>query len=269
MNQDIRLNQTRSFSPGEEVRPIPGIGRIIAVASGKGGVGKSTVTVNLALALASAGFKVGVMDGDIYGPNIPLMFGLPASFRPPVSENKKFLPAEAHGIRIISMGMLVGADQAMIWRGPMLHKAVSQFLHEVSWGELDYLLIDLPPGTGDVQLSLVQKVLLTGAVMVTTPQEVALMDVRKGIAMFRKTHVRILGVIENMTGSVFGSGGGKKIADEAEVPLLGSIPLDSGVREGGDEGHPVVFSRPDTEAAGAFQKAAEALIRIPDEAAAR
>ena len=239
--------------------PIPGIRHVIAVASGKGGVGKTTAAVNLSLALARSGQKVGLMDGDIYGPNVPLMLGIPPETRPRVTENDKILPLEAMGIRMISMGVLVPPDQPMVWRGPMLHSAVTQFLQKVDWGELDYLLVDLPPGTGDVQLSLVQTVPLSGAVIVTTPQEVALMDVRKGIAMFRKTEVPILGVLENMTGDVFGRGGGEKAAREFQAPYLGEIPLDGRVREGGDAGKPIVIAEPGSPAAKSFMKAAALL----------
>ncbi len=235
---------------------LPGVAHIIAVASGKGGVGKSTVAVNLALALAKQGHKVGLMDADIYGPNVPLMLGIKPETRPHVSAEEKIIPLEAYGIRMISMGVLVPADQPMVWRGPMLHSAVTQFVQKVEWGELDYLLVDLPPGTGDVQLSLVQIAPLSGAVIVTTPQEVALMDVRKGIAMFQKTQVPILGIIENMTGDVFGKGGGEKAAADYQVPFLGFIPLDSQIREGGDAGRPIIVTAPDSVPARAFIKAA-------------
>lgn len=244
------------FSPKQ---PLAGIKNIIAIASGKGGVGKSTVSVNLSLTLAKQGFQVGLMDADIYGPNIPLMLGVPHDVRPGVSEQEKMIPISAQGIKMISMGILVPPDQPMVWRGPMLHSAVTQFLQKVEWGDLDFLIIDLPPGTGDVQLSLVQSVPLTGAVIVTTPQEVALMDVRKAVAMFRKTGVSILGVIENMSGEIFGRGGGEKAAVDFQVPFLGQIPLDGRIREGGDSGKPVVCRFPDSEAALGFQKASEIL----------
>lgn len=249
--------RSTAFSPKSA---LPGVQHIIAVASGKGGVGKSTVAVNLALALSKAGQKVGLMDGDIYGPNIPIMLGISHDTKPHVNEQEKIIPLEAHGIKTISMGVLVAPDQPMIWRGPMLHSAVTQFLQKVAWGELDILLIDLPPGTGDVHLSLVQTVPLSGAVIVTTPQEVALLDVRKGIAMFRKTEVPILGVIENMTGDVFGHGGGKKAAEQFQVPYLGEIPLDQKVREDGDAGKPIVTAHPESAPAKAFKKAAESLL---------
>ena len=244
-----------AFTP--QKHPLPGIRNIIAVASGKGGVGKSTVSVNLALALAKLGNRVGLMDGDIYGPNIPLMLGVAHDTRPSVNDEEKMIPIQAHGISMISMGVLVPPDQPMVWRGPMLHGAVTQFFQKVSWGELDYLLVDLPPGTGDVQLSLVQTVPLSGAVIVTTPQEVALMDVRKGIAMFQKTEVPILGVIENMTGDVFGRGGGEKAAKQYDVPFLGAIPLDGAIRECGDSGQPIFITNPNSTAGESFLKAAK------------
>ncbi len=240
--------------------PISGIRHVIAVASGKGGVGKTTASVNLALALAAQGNKVGLMDGDIYGPNVPLMLGVSADARPKVSPEGKIIPIEAQGLKMISMGVLVPADQPMVWRGPMLHSAVTQFVQKVDWGVLDFLLVDLPPGTGDVQLSLVQTVSLTGAVIVTTPQEVALMDVRKGILMFQKTEVPILGVLENMTGEVFGRGGGSSAAAQFKVPFLGEIPLDAVIRTGGDSGRPVFLSAPESAAAEAFRHAAEVLV---------
>lgn len=247
--------------PVQTRQSIPGIQNVVAVASGKGGVGKTTVSVNLALALQKKGMKVGLMDGDIYGPNVPLMLGVPAETRPQVTDDDKIIPLNAQGLKMISMGVLVPADQPMVWRGPMLHSAVTQFLQKVDWGELDVLLVDLPPGTGDVQLSLVQNVPLSGAVIVTTPQEVALMDVRKGIIMFRKTEVPILGVIENMSGEIFGRGGGKKAAEQFQAPFLGEIPLDAQVREGGDAGSPIVLSKPGSPAAQGFIKAAESLER--------
>ncbi|MBI3313962.1 MAG: Mrp/NBP35 family ATP-binding protein [Candidatus Omnitrophica bacterium] len=245
---------------------IPGIDHVVAVASGKGGVGKTTVAVNLACALAAQGHHVGLMDGDIYGPNVPLMFGIPHETRPQVNPEGKIIPLEKYGVKIISMGILVPPDQPMVWRGPMLHSAVTQFLQKVDWGKLDYLLVDLPPGTGDVQLSLVQTVPLSGAVVVTTPQEVALMDVRKGIAMFRKTQVPILGIVENMTGEIFGKGGGDKAAREFQVPYLGDVPLDGQVRESGDQGKPVVLSHPEKPSAKALMKAAlmldQAMVKV-------
>jgi ATP-binding protein involved in chromosome partitioning len=256
---DIKVVAASAQKPASTRQSIPGIHDVIAVASGKGGVGKTTVAVNLALALQKRGASVGLMDGDIYGPNVPLMLGVPNETRPKVTDDDKIIPIQAMGLKMISMGVLVPADQPMVWRGPMLHSAVTQFLQKVDWGELDVLLVDLPPGTGDVQLSLVQNVPLSGAVIVTTPQEVALMDVRKGIAMFRKTEVPILGVIENMTGEVFGRGGGKKAAEQFQAPYLGEIPLDARIREGGDQGKPIFLAAPDSPASQGFAKAAEAL----------
>lgn len=258
---EIQVAAAPAAKPAYMKHAIPGINDVVAVASGKGGVGKTTVAVNLALALQKRGARVGLMDGDIYGPNVPLMLGVSGDTRPQVTDDDKIIPIQAMGLKMISMGVLVPADQPMVWRGPMLHSAVTQFLQKVDWGELDILLVDLPPGTGDVQLSLVQNVPLSGAVIVTTPQEVALMDVRKGILMFRKTEVPILGVIENMTGEIFGRGGGKKAAEQFQAPFIGEIPLDARIREGGDQGQPIFISAPESPAAQAFLKAAETLER--------
>lgn len=234
----------------------------VAVASGKGGVGKSTVAANLAVALQQDGASVGLLDADIYGPNIPLMLGV-AGQRPRVF-NEKILPVEAYGMRVMSMAFLVEEDQPVIWRGPMLHGAIRQFLTDVDWGELDYLIIDLPPGTGDAQLSLAQSIPLTGGVIVTTPQDVALADVVKGIGMFNQLKVPVLGVIENMsyfvapdTGNrydIFGHGGGEKVADRMGVPFLGEIPIDPAIRIGGDEGEPIVVKAPDSAAGKALKE---------------
>jgi len=227
---------------------LPGVKRIVAVASGKGGVGKSTVAVNLALALKSLGHRVGLLDADIYGPSLTTMLGVERG--PEALSEKEIRPAEAHGLQCISMGMLVPDGEAMVWRGPMVMAAVRQFLKDVQWTDLDYLVIDMPPGTGDAQLTLVQQVPVDGVVMVTTPQELALADVRRGIQMFRKVDVEVLGVIENMsrfscpdTGksyAIFGEGGGARVAAEFDVALLGEIPLDPNTREGGDVGKPVM-----------------------------
>ncbi len=263
----VQMSSSVRSGPAGPASTMPaGIKNVIAVASGKGGVGKSTVCVNLAVALARSGASVGLMDGDIYGPNIPLMLGVPADRRPDVTEDEKIIPLEAYGLKMISMGVLVPAETPMIWRGPMLHSAVTQFLQKVDWGELDYLLVDLPPGTGDVQLSLVQTVSVTGAVIVTTPQEVALMDVRKGIAMFQKTNVPILGIVENMSSficphcekhtPIFSQGGGKEAAGRFEVPFLGEIPIDPRIREGGDTGKPILVEHPDSPAAKQFESVA-------------
>lgn len=222
------------------------IKQIVAVASGKGGVGKSTVAVNLAVSLAADGLRVGLMDADIYGPNIPMMMGV--GEMPPVQAGK-LMPAEAHGVKFMSMGFLVPTDKALIWRGPMLHKAIQQLFVDVRWGELDYLIIDLPPGTGDAQLSLAQTAPLSGGVIVTMPQDVSLADARRGAAAFQQLEVPILGVIENMSGPVFGKGGGERAARELGVPFLGSVELDSAVRQGGDLGEPIVVANPSSAAA--------------------
>lgn len=234
----------------------PQLGRIIAVSSGKGGVGKSTVTTNLAIALAQKGYHVGLMDADIYGPNIPRMMGVDAA--PPV-ENDKIQPLVAHGVKIISLGFLIERDQPAIWRGPIVMKLITQFLRDVNWGRLDFLLVDMPPGTGDAQLSLVQATQVAGAVIVTTPQEVSVGDALRGAKMFERVGVPVLGVVENMsyfespeTGkpmAIFGTGGGKRLADELKVPLLGEVPLYPPVLAGGDNGSPIVVSGADSSAA--------------------
>ncbi len=249
---------------------IPGVKNVIAVSSGKGGVGKSTVAVNLACALSKTGAKVGILDADVYGPNVPLMLGVKGE---PTVVDKRIVPFEAHGLQIISMGLLVAEDQAVIWRGPMLHSAIRQFLFEVAWDNLDYLIVDLPPGTGDAQLSLSQSAHLMGVVIVTTPQAVSVLDVKKSIRMFQTVNVPILGVIENMSwftppGSterycLFGEGGGKIIEEQFGVPLLGQIPLEVQVREGGDRGEPIVIAAPETASAQAiFQLAGRLAQRV-------
>ncbi len=236
----------------------------IAVGSGKGGVGKSTIAVNIAVALAQSGAAVGLLDADVYGPNVPTMLGLS---KLPASKSGKLAPAQAYGVRVMSIAFLVPPGQPLIWRGPMLHSAIRQFIADVEWGELDYLIIDLPPGTGDAALSLSQSLPLSGAVIVTTPQKVSTDDARRGLEMFRTMEVPIYGVIENMSflelpdGSrldVFGQGGGQALAKETGVPFLGSIPIDPLVRESGDTGAPVVISHPDSVAARALVDAAEA-----------
>jgi ATP-binding protein involved in chromosome partitioning len=244
----------------------PRLGRIIAVSSGKGGVGKSTVTVNLAIALAKSGLSVGVMDADIYGPNIPMMMGVNEA--PPV-KNDKIQPLEAHGVKVISLGFLIERDQPAIWRGPIVMKIITQFLRDVDWGTLDILLVDMPPGTGDAQLSLVQATQVSGAIIVTTPQEVAVGDALRGAKMFERVGVPVLGIVENMsyfespeTGkplAIFGSGGGKRLADELKVPLLGEIPLHPPVLEGGDRGAPIVVSDAGCSAARRFTTIAAAI----------
>lgn len=226
---------------------------IIAVASGKGGVGKSTVSTNLAVSLALDGAKVGVLDADIYGPNIPMMFGL--SGKPRVDGNK-MIPFEAHGVEVISMGFLVPEGKALVWRGPMLHKAIQQLFTDVRWGELDYLIVDLPPGTGDAQLSLAQSVPLTGSIIVTGPQAVAVSDALRGAEAFQQLQSPIIGVIENMSGEIFGRGGGENAAKTLGVEFLGRVDLDPQVRIGGDGGQPIVISTPESAAAQAFRQLA-------------
>ena len=228
----------------------------IAVASGKGGVGKSTVSVNLAVALAQTGARVGLMDADIYGPNVPTMMGVE---RMPNPVNEKLTPALAYGVKMMSMGFLVKPGQPLIWRGPMLNSAIRQFLSDVDWGELDYLIIDLPPGTGDAPLSLAQALPLSGVVIVTIPQAVSLEDASRGLEMFRSLEVPILGVVENMRGEFFGSGGGEALAKHYDVPFLGAVPMVSEVRLSGDNGKPVVVANPDSEAATALKSLAEAV----------
>jgi ATP-binding protein involved in chromosome partitioning len=230
------------------------IRNVIAVASGKGGVGKSTIAANLSIALSNCGARVGLMDADIYGPNIPTMMGIN---RMPAPRDNKLIPAESFGVKIMSMGFLVKPGQPLIWRGPMLVSAIRQFISEVEWGELDYLIIDLPPGTGDVPLSLAQALPLSGVVIVTIPQSVSLEDASRGLEMFKTLNVPILGVVENMRGEVFGVGGGEDMAKIANVPFLGAIPMESGVRVGGDTGEPVLVSKPESEAAKALQIIAE------------
>ncbi|GAA5523229.1 Mrp/NBP35 family ATP-binding protein [Aliifodinibius salicampi] len=245
----------------EDEEILSGVKNIIAVASGKGGVGKSTVAVNLACGLARTGAKVGLLDTDIYGPSIPTM--LDTHERPNITTDKKLIPMQKYGIRFLSMGLLVDPDQAMIWRGPMVTSAVKQFMQEVEWGELDYLVLDLPPGTGDIQLTLVQTVPLTGAVIVSTPQDVALDDARKGVAMFKKVNVPVLGMVENMAYFIpddmpdkkyyiFGKHGARNLADKIGTNFLGEIPLEQKVRESGDEGKPIVLGDMDTKSAQAF-----------------
>lgn len=255
-------------APGADQDPLlPGVKHIIAVSSGKGGVGKSTVAVNLAVALNTMGYKVGILDADIYGPNIPMMMGVT---QPPEKEGEKIRPAEGHGVKVMSMGFFVPEETAVVWRGPMVHTAIQQFFRDVLWGALDYLLIDLPPGTGDAQLTLSQLVPLTGAISVTTPQEVALHDVRKGMRMFQKVNVPLLGIVENMSyfvcghcgerSEIFSYGGGERAAEKFGVPFLGRIPIDPAIRSGGDSGSPLVACDPDSPQTQAFKDVAAALI---------
>jgi ATP-binding protein involved in chromosome partitioning len=262
-------------APPKVPEPVayPHLGRVIAVSSGKGGVGKSTVAVNLAIALAKAGKRVGIMDADIYGPNLPLMLGVDA---PPAVRDEKIIPLEAHGVKVISLGFLIEKEQPAIWRGPIVMKIITQFLRDVQWGELDYFLVDMPPGTGDAQLSLVQATPVHGAVIVTTPQQVAVGDALRGVKMFERTGVPVLGIVENMswfenpeTGkpiALFGSGGGERLAAECGLPLLGQIPIDPRIQEGGDTGRPIVAAEPESRAAKAIEQVAQ---RVMERMAAR
>jgi ATP-binding protein involved in chromosome partitioning len=261
-------------------QPIPGVKQVIAVSSGKGGVGKSTVAVNLACALARRGLRVGLLDADIYGPNAPTMLGV-ADRTPEVrgeGASQVLTPIESCGIAMVSMGLLIDANQPVIWRGPMLNGIIRQFLYQVNWGERDVLVVDLPPGTGDAQLTLAQAVPMAGVVVVTTPQQVSLADARRGLAMFLQMGVPVLGVVENMSSfippdapekryAIFGSGGGATLAEEAGVPLLAELPLELPVREGGDSGQPVVLSAPDSATAQAFITLADRLHRLQPVAA--
>ena len=253
------LDQGRPKAPVATDRPDH-VRRVIAVASGKGGVGKSTVAVNLAVALAVRGLRTGLLDADVYGPSAPLMLGLSGS---PQHDGERLVPLEAHGVKAMSTGLLVGADQAMVWRGPMASQALTQMLTQTRWGTaeepLDVLVVDLPPGTGDVQLTLVQKTPIDGAIVVSTPQEAALADARRAVAMFSKTGTPIIGLVENMSGPVFGQGGGEREASRLGVPFLGSVPLEPGVREGGDSGRPVVLDDPHGAAAKALAALADSI----------
>ena len=243
---------------------IPGVRNVIAVGAGKGGVGKTTVAVNLAVALAKYGGRVGMIDGDVYGPNLPIMLGLDTQLS---ADGKKIVPAEKHGVQVVSMGFLADGNAPIIWRGPMLHGVVRQFFQDVRWGELDYLVVDMPPGTGDVALSLTQTVPVAGAIVVTTPQGVSLSDSRRAVGMYQKLKVPTLGVIENMShytcpdcgheSNIFGMGGGSAVAQEFDVPFLGQIPLYEPIRVGSDGGIPIVIAEPDSAAARAFRQVAE------------
>ncbi|MDW8446592.1 MAG: Mrp/NBP35 family ATP-binding protein, partial [Anaerolineales bacterium] len=268
--QEVQIEMTSNVPNDGRVRSLLDlpIRNAIAVGSGKGGVGKSTIAVNLAVCLAQRGARVGLLDADIYGPNVPTMMGVN---RLPPQRGGKIQPAEAYKVKLMSIGFLVRADQPLIWRGPMLHSAIRQFLSDVDWGELDYLVVDLPPGTGDAALSLSQSLPLSGGLIVTLPQQVSLEDARRGIEMFRQLEVPVLGVIENMSYlelpdgtriDVFGSGGGKVLADQAAVPFIGAVPIDPQVRISGDNGVPVVIAHPDSVVA-------KTLIRISEEIAAK
>jgi ATP-binding protein involved in chromosome partitioning len=243
---------------------LPGVANIVAVSSGKGGVGKSTTAVNLALALAAEGARVGLLDADIYGPSLPLMMGVEG--RPQSDDGKTMQPLENHGVKVMSIGFLVDPDQAVVWRGPMATQALDQLLRQTSWGELDYLIVDMPPGTGDIQLTLSQRVPLTGAVIVTTPQDIALLDAKKGLNMFEKVGVPIIGIVENMAVHVctncghvehiFGADGGRKMAAQYGVPYLGALPLTLQIREQTDSGTPTVVAEPDGEIAALYRSVA-------------
>ncbi|MGD0036748.1 MAG: iron-sulfur cluster carrier protein ApbC [Bacteroidota bacterium] len=264
---DIKMTsnvQQNTYAQKDNI--LPGVKNTIAIASGKGGVGKSTVAVNLAVALAMDGAKVGLVDADVYGPSIPLMFGI--NDRPKVLDNK-LQPLERYGVKVMSIGFLVNPMEAVIWRGPMASGAIKQFMSDVNWGELDYLIFDLPPGTGDIQLTLVQTIPLTGVVIVTTPQDVALADAKKGLVMFNKVNVPVLGIIENMSyficshcgqrENIFDSGGGKRTAEKLNVPFLGEIPIDTKVRICGDKGDPIVHGEPNSQQGKIIQSIAQQL----------
>lgn len=257
IKMDAEVRGRGAGAPGG-VTQIQGVKNIIAVSSGKGGVGKSTVAVNLATSLALEGARVGLMDADIYGPNIPTMMGVKDAPKivPHPEKGEVFLPPSSHGVKVMSMGFLIEGDQPLVWRGPMLHSVVNQFCYKVEWGELDYLVVDMPPGTGDVQLSLAQLVPVTGAVLVTTPQEVSMQDVRKAYLMFDKVRIPVIGFVENMSyfvcdgcskkHSIFGADGGKILAKKFKTELLGQVPIQMQVREGGDEGRPIVIRDPNS-----------------------
>jgi ATP-binding protein involved in chromosome partitioning len=263
-------SSARNVAPPPQVA-YPRLGRIIAVSSGKGGVGKSTTAVNLAIALAQRGARVGIMDADVYGPNLPLMLGVDHA---PAVRDEKIIPLEAHGIKVMSIGFLIEKEQPAIWRGPIVMKIITQFLRDVEWGQLDYFIVDMPPGTGDAQLSLVQATAVHGAVIVTTPQQVAVGDALRGVKMFERVSVPVLGIVENMswfenpeTGkpiALFGSGGGQRLADETELPLLGQVPVDPRIQEGGDTGRPLLVAEPDAKASKAIRAIAEAVVARMD-----
>jgi ATP-binding protein involved in chromosome partitioning len=266
--KNVNVTMTASVTQRSSTQQAPILKEVkntIAVASGKGGVGKSTVAVNLAVALAREGAKVGLIDCDIYGPSIPMMFNINEK---PMMHNQKLLPLEKYGVKVMSIGFLIDSTQAVIWRGPMASGAVKQFLTDVEWGALDYLVFDLPPGTGDIQLTLVQQIPLSGAVIVTTPQEMSLADARRGMAMFQKVNVPILGVVENMSyfissngerENIFDNGGGKRVADQFKVPFLGEIPIYTKIRIGSDSGRPIVDSEPESDPAKIFTTIAKNL----------
>jgi ATP-binding protein involved in chromosome partitioning len=263
---DVRMSARVREAVGADGtrQSIPGVKNVIAVGAGKGGVGKTTVAVNLAIALAKCGSKVGIIDADIYGPNVPIMLGMKTQL---TTDGQKIVPAEKYGLQVISMGFLTGDDAPIIWRGPMLHGALQQFFREVAWRNLDYLVVDLPPGTGDVALSLSQTVPVAGAIVVTTPQQVSLADSRRAIAMYKKLNIPPLGVIENMSyfvctncqheADIFGHGGGEQMAAELGIPFVGRVPIYQPIREGSDRGVPLMIAEPESPAARAFMAAAE------------
>jgi ATP-binding protein involved in chromosome partitioning len=250
--------------PAQQPVAYPELGQVIAISSGKGGVGKSTIATNLAVALAKSGARVGLMDADVYGPNVPRMMGVNS---PPAVVNEKIIPLEAHGVKVISLGFLIERDQPAIWRGPIVMKIVNQFLRDVAWGQLDFFLVDMPPGTGDAQLSLVQATFVAGAIIVTTPQEVSVGDALRGAKMFQRVNVPVIGIVENMSwfecphcgkpSALFGSGGGQRLATELGLPLLGQVPLYPRVMEGGDRGEPIVVGDAQSTAAKAIFAIAE------------
>jgi ATP-binding protein involved in chromosome partitioning len=257
---DSNVTSTRGV-PGRQ--EIPGVRNVVAISAGKGGVGKTTVSVNVALALLQAGARVGLLDADVYGPNVPIMLGLRGQ---PGAVGDRIMPLTAYGLKAMSIGLILKPDQAVVWRGPMLSGAIRQFLYDVDWGQLDYLVVDLPPGTGDAQLSLAQSIPLTGSVIVTTPQDVSIADVSRGIQMFRQLRVPVLGVVENMTGfvcshcgqttDIFGRGGGRDLSARYRVPYLGEIPLDPRIRLGGGEGQPIMVAAPDSPVSAVFREVA-------------
>jgi ATP-binding protein involved in chromosome partitioning len=263
---DVQMSaRVREAVGGDGARsPVPGVKNVIAVGAGKGGVGKTTVAVNLAIALAKCGGRVGLVDADIYGPNVPIMLGMKAQL---ITDGQKIVPAEKFGLQVISMGFLTSDDAPIIWRGPMLHGALQQFFREVRWTDLDYLVVDMPPGTGDVALTLSQTVPVAGAIVVTTPQQVSLADSRRAVAMYKKLNIPPIGIIENMSyfacpncsheSAIFGHGGGEQMAGELGVPFIGRIPIYQPIREGGDSGVPLTISEPDSPASRAFMGAAE------------
>ena len=262
------MSRLPSHAVQGELKPLANVRNIVVVGSGKGGVGKSTTAVNLALALAAEGLQVGILDADVYGPSVPMMLGL--SGRPDSPDGKSITPMRAHGVEAMSIGLLVGEDTPMVWRGPMATQALSQLLNDTRWGDLDVLVVDLPPGTGDIQLTLAQKIPVAGAVIVTTPQDVATLDARKALKMFEKVDIAVLGLVENMAVHVcsqcghaehlFGEGGGRRMAEQYGVPQLGALPLEIAIREQGDAGTPIVAARPDSAAARAYRDTARALL---------